>query len=212
MNRRQFGAGAVVMAVSNLAGPGATAAPIRAGVHVYLVKGTLGLSPGLEELGEKFKRRGIHATVHGLGEASELAAEAARLYRSGRERQIVLIGHSAGGSAILSMAEELERLGVPIALAIPLDAPSAVPAPANVRRIINLYISNGAGVPVERGPNFRGSLRNVDLKNDPEMGHFAISSSDKIHQQLIRYVLGAIGERASQKSERPAQKQANAPH
>jgi hypothetical protein len=186
-------------------------------VHVYLVKGTLGLSPGLEELGEKLKRRGIHATVHSLAEASDLAAEAARQYKRGRERQIVLIGHSMGGSAILVMADELDRAGVPVALAIPLDAPRAIPVPANVRRVVNLYISDGAGVPVARGPKFRGSLRNVDLKGDPQMGHFAISSSDKIHRQLIGYVLGAVGEQAPSAPQRQdaaasaRQEQAKAP-
>jgi hypothetical protein len=196
MDRRQFGAGAVAIAVCGVAGIGSAQAATRPGVHVYLLKGTLELSPGFDELGEKFKRRGIHATVHSLVEASALAAEAARKYKSGRERQIILIGHSSGGSAILLMADELDRAGVPITLAISLDSPSAVPVPANVRKIINLYISTGMGMPIERGQRFRGSLQNVDLKDDPEMGHFAISSSDKIHQQLIRHVLGAIGEPA----------------
>jgi hypothetical protein len=117
-----------------------------------------------------------------------------------------------GGTAILSIAEKLDRAGVPVALAILLDAPDAMPVPANVRRIVNLYISNGAGVPVERGRGFRGSLRNVDLKNDPEMGHFAISSSGKIHQQVIRYVLGAIAGPAapSEKHERASSAPAQA--
>ena len=137
MHRRQFMAGAVATAVCGIAisgiVPGEAAA--RSGVHVYLVKGTLGLSPGLDELGEKLRRRGINATVHDLGEASALAVQAVQKYKSGRERTIVLIGHSSGGSAILTMAGDLDHAGVPIALAIPLDPPWAVPVPANVRRV-----------------------------------------------------------------------------
>jgi hypothetical protein len=219
MHRRQFMAGAVATAVCGIAisgiVPGEAAA--RSGVHVYLVKGTLGMSPGLDELGEKLRRRGINATVHDLGEASALAVQAVQKYKSGRERTIVLIGHSSGGSAILTLAGDLDRAGVPIALAIPLDPPWAVPVPANVRRVINLYLSDGMGVAIPRGPKFHGSLRNVDLKNDATMGHFAISSSPKIHRQLIGYVLGAIGEPAmpAQQKEAPAtpaqQKEAKVP-
>jgi hypothetical protein len=216
MDRRQLLAGAIGAAVCSVVGIDTADAAIRPGVHVYLVKGTLGLSPGIDELAEKFKRRGIHATVHDLGETDELAAEATRRYRTGRERQIVLIGHSMGGSAILVMAEQLDRAGVPVALAIPLDAPSAVPVPGNVRRVINFYLSTGMGVAVARSAKFRGSLRNVDLKNDPQMGHFAISSSEKIHREVIGYVLGAISEPAPPASRTPEpapsqQQQANAP-
>jgi hypothetical protein len=219
MRRRQFLTGAGAAAVCGIAisaiVPGEAAA--GTGAHVYVIKGTLGLSPGLDELGEKLRRRGINATVHSLGEASALAAEAAQKYKNGRERTIVLIGHSSGGNAILTMAGDLDRAGVPVALAIPLDPPWAVPVPANVRRVINLYLSDGVGVPVTRGPKFQGSLRNVDLKNDATMGHFAITSSPKIHKQLIGYVLVAIGEPAASAPPKQApaatatQKQATGP-
>jgi hypothetical protein len=146
--------------------------------------------------------------LHQLGESSALAEEAARNYKNGHERQIVLIGHSSGGTAILTMAEELGRAGVPVALAISIDAPRLTKVSSNVRRVINLYLSNGVGVAVERGPKFHGELKNVDLKNDAEMGHFSIQSSDKIHKQLIGYVLGAIGGSSIAAAQPQAQSQA----
>jgi acetyl esterase/lipase len=172
-------------------GCGDAAAGSRA--HVYLFRGLFGMSPGMDALAEKLNRRGIHATVHAYGETSTLAAVAAQNYKSGREAPIVLIGHSSGGREILPMAAELGRSGVPVALVIPIDAPSTSPASSNVARVINLYLSNGVGVPVARGKNFHGQLQNVDLKSDPSMGHFSIQSADKIHKQLIGYVVSAIG-------------------
>jgi hypothetical protein len=41
------------------------------------------------------------------------------------------------------MAEQMGRAGVPVALLIVIDAPSTTPAPSNVHRIVNLYVSNG---------------------------------------------------------------------
>ena len=195
MNRRQFAANSLSIAacgIATLLGPGSGEAVTRSRAHVYLLRGLLGLSQGLDVLAEKLKRRGINATVHGYGEASALAAEAARNYKSGREERIVLIGHSLGGSAVLAMAEQLGGAGVQVALVVTIDPTSATPASANVRRAINLYISSGMGVAIARGPNFRGQLQNLDFKNLPEMGHMSIQTSDKVHQQVISYVLAAI--------------------
>ena len=199
MNRRQFAANSLSMAVCGVAtllGPGAseaaTKARSRGRAHVYLLRGFMNLSRGLDVLAEKLRRRGIHATVHGHGEAGALAEEAARNYKSGREGRIILIGHSMGGTAVLAMAEQLGRAGVPVALVVPIDPTSTIPVSSNVRRVVNLYISNGMGTAVDRGTKFHGQLQNVDFKDRPDMGHLAIQKSDKVHQQVIGYVLAAI--------------------
>jgi pimeloyl-ACP methyl ester carboxylesterase len=194
MLRRPFVVGllsVLACGLGTIVGCGDAAAGSRA--HVYLFRGLFGMSPGMDALAEKLNRRGIHATVHAYGETSTLAAAAAQLYKSEREAPIILIGHSSGGREILPMAAQLGRAGVPVALVIPIDSPSTTPPSANVRRVINLYLSDGVGVPVARGKNFNGQLQNVDLKSDPSMGHFSIQSADKIHKQLIGYVLSAIG-------------------
>src|SRR5881398_3628824 len=115
MYRRQFVGGVVAFALCGVTVFEADSASSasRPEAHVYLLRGLMGMSLGLDELSEKLKQRGINATVHELGEASALAADAARNYNSGREREIILIGHSFGGAAILTMAEELGRAGVP---------------------------------------------------------------------------------------------------
>jgi alpha-beta hydrolase superfamily lysophospholipase len=178
--------------------------------HVYLFRGLFGMSPGMDALGEKLRQRGIHSTVHAYGETNSLAAVAAQNYKSGREAPIILIGHSSGGREIIPMAAQLGHAGVPVALLIPIDTPSAAPVPSNVRRVINLYLSDGVGVPVVRGKNFSGQLQNVDLKKDPSMGHFSIQSADKIHRQLVGYVMSAIA--GSSAPATPADQPTPAPH
>jgi len=160
--------------------------------HVYLFRGLFGLSPGMDILAQKLNHRGIHATVHPFEQAGSVAAEAVRNYKSRREAPIILIGHSSGGREVLPMAAQLGRAGVPVALVVPIDAPSTTPPSSNAHRLINLYLSNGVGAAVARGKDFHGQLQNVDLRNDPSMGHFAIQSDEKIHRQIIGYVTSAI--------------------
>jgi pimeloyl-ACP methyl ester carboxylesterase len=194
MNRSRFGV--VCMALAVCALPillgGDTSAAAGKSPHVYLVRGFLGLSTGLDVLAEKMNRRGIHATVHGIGATGLLASEVEANYKSGREGPIVLIGHSMGGSAILAMAEQLGQAGVPVALLVTIDPAAANQVSSNVRRAVNLYRSGGVGTTVKGGANFKGQLENFDFGNRPEMGHFAIQSSDAVHQQVIGYVLQAI--------------------
>ena len=209
MDRRQFAFGALATLVCVGATTwGCDVATAGSRAHVYLFRGLFGMSPGMDALGEKLRQRGINATVHAYGETTTLAAVAAQNYKSGREAPIILIGHSSGGREIIPMAAQLGHAGVPVALLIPIDTPSAAPVPANVRRVVNLYLSDGVGVPVVRGKNFTGQLQNVDLKKDPTMGHFSIQSADKMHKQLIGYVMSAIA--GSSAPAAPAQSAAHA--
>ena len=201
MDRRQFLTASLAAAstglavLSSLDAAGAAQRRARAGrsrAHVYLLRGILGVSTGLDVLAEKLRRRGITATVHGNGEATTLAAQAASNYKNGRERTIILIGHSLGGAAVLSMAAELGRAGVPVALVVPIDPVGATSVSPNVRRVVNLYVSDGMGAAVAANPGFRGSLRNLDLKGRSDGSHMAIQASERVHKQIIGYVLSAL--------------------
>lgn len=199
MDRRRFVTAFLATASAGLAGlsDAAGAAPRHARgsgsrAHVYLLRGILGVSTGLDVLAEKLRRRGITATVHGYGEASSLAAQAASNYKNGRERTIILIGHSLGGAAVLAMAAELGRAGVPVALVVPIDPVGATSVSSNVRRVVNLYVSEGMGAAVAASSGFHGSLRNLDFRGRPDGSHMALQASEKIHRQIIGYVLSAL--------------------
>src|SRR5262249_12842215 len=127
--------------------------------HVYLVRGVFNVSVGLDELAAKLNKRGTPATVYGPMSAGSVASDAIADYKSGKVRNIVLIGHSLGGGTVFSVAESLKDQKIPVALMIVLDG-SGGPAPSNVRRVVNYYVGGGT---VTSGPGFRGSLQNVDV-------------------------------------------------
>jgi hypothetical protein len=193
MDRRRFLTVCLTMASAGLFGAGVPEAePRPSRAHVYLLRGIFGLSTGMDVLAERLSRQGIRATVHGYGDAGTLAVQAARAYKDGSERPIILIGHSRGGSAALDMAEDLGRAGVPVALVIPIDPVGTTTVPSNVRRAVNFYVSDGMGSAVSKGANFRGQIANLDFKGQPDGGHMAIQSSDRIHRQIVGYVRAAL--------------------
>jgi hypothetical protein len=175
----------------------ANGAASAAGAHAYLMRGIFNVSVGLDALAGKLSRRGISASVHGNDDDAAVAAEAIQAYRSGQIRSIVLIGHSLGAGAVVSVARQLNTAGVSVALLVSLDPVSSGAVPPNVRRAVNYYIS-GSGVPVGADAGFRGNLQNQDLSGVPAMDHMAIQATDAMHNRIIGLVTGAGGaERAS---------------
>jgi len=65
-----------------------------------------------------------------------------------RSARIVLFGHSWGGAAVISLARELQREGIPVLLTVQVDS-IAKPGqddrvvPANVARAVNFYQTRG---------------------------------------------------------------------
>ena len=171
---------------------GPAAAAHRGGTHAYLVRGIFNVSVGLDALAGKLARMGVATSVYGHGEAGAVASEAIRDYKSGRVRSIILIGHSLGGGAVLSIAEELKYAGVPVTLLISLESVSSGPVASNVRRAVNFYIS-GSGMPVRPEPGFHGSLQNIDVVKIRGMDHMTIQSMPSMHSRMMGYVSGARG-------------------
>ena len=64
------------------------------------------------------------------------------------ERQsarVILYGHSFGGAAVVKLARELEKIGIPVLLTVQIDSVGLgdILIPANVARAANLYQRNG---------------------------------------------------------------------
>ncbi len=174
-------------------GASAQGTSARGGVHVYLVRGLMNVfSLGMDEIASKLQAQGIHATVHNHMVWSSLADEAAAEYKSGKTRTIILVGHSAGAAAIASMATRLGQLGVPVKLAISLDPVTRQTVSGHVGRYVNYYVGNGAGEPVSKGSKFSGSLQNVDVKSNPNLGHFNIDKDQALQQKVIRAIRAAL--------------------
>jgi len=169
----------------------AHASAVAAGAtKVYLLRGIFNVSVGLDDLALRLNRMGIATTVAGHGESGSVADEAIRDYKSGKVRTVILIGHSLGGGAVLAMADELNRAGVPVALMITLDSGSSGPVAPNVRRAVNFYVGGARLAP---GPGFRGSLQNIDVSRIPGISHMALQSMPLMHQKMIGLVSAARG-------------------
>lgn len=88
------------------------------------------------------------------------------------------------------MAETLREAGLQVALIVTFDPVTRNSVPANVHRLENFHLSNGVGQPVQQGEHFRGSLKNIDLKNNAELGDIS-DYFPSIHKQVLRDILAA---------------------
>jgi alpha-beta hydrolase superfamily lysophospholipase len=170
--------------------------------HIYLLKGLAGVfSTGLDVLDQKLIQQGYSATVHSYLSFEELAAEAARLQKSGKG-PIIIMGHSSGADAAISMAEIMKTLGAPVVLVVTFGPTMNLVAPSNVSQVINYYFGT---IPVAKGPGFKGTISNVDLSGDADINHLNVEKIDRLHASVIAKVQALLGHgRAARASPAPA--------
>ena len=74
---------------------------------------------------------------------------------------------------------------------MPFDGTQSFPIPANVARVINFTQRDYAYM--RPGPGFRGSLNNVDLSSNHDIGHLNIDKSPELHVRALAEVLAVLG-------------------
>ena len=142
---------------------------------------------------EKCKARGIRASAHGHGEYPTLAADAAKLAKSGKG-PIVIIGHSLGADAAVYMANEMKTLGAPVALLVLFSPTTDLAIPSNVRQVVNYYQSNSAWWgKATKGAGFHGSIANINLDKAADVTHFNIESLDRLQNQAMGRITAHTG-------------------
>jgi hypothetical protein len=170
-------------------------------IPVYLLRGLLNIfSLGMDDLGEKIKRRGYPVVVTNYSDWQSIADDIAQKYKSGWSGPIVLIGHSYGADAVMLMGEYLGKKGVPVNLIVPFDGTGSYAATPNVQRVFNIYQREYAKQ--TRGPGFHGELTNYYV-NDPEIGHTSIDKAAKLHN-LVLSRLGGGGTAKPKPADAPA--------
>ena len=191
-------------------GPSAAFAASRA--HVYLFRGLADIfSTGMDTLADEINKRGVYATSHSHTEWKALADQAAVDYKAGKEGPIILIGHSLGADAVMEMADYLGDKGVPVALVMPFDGTQSFPASANISRVVNFTQRDYAYM--RKGPGFRGTLVNVDLSSDPNIGHLNIDKSARLHARAIAEILAvAAGHMGPPVADKPPSAAGGATH
>ncbi len=159
---------------------------------IYLMRGLANVfSLGMDELATKLRRLGYSATVTNHAGVDELAAQAARAYKSDGGQPVVVIGHSYGADATATMAARLKSAGVPVALLVAFGPSAHETVPSNVARAIVYRQSNGLwNATFRAGPGFHGSLSNIDLAKDDGITHFNIEKSPRLQAAVIAAIRG----------------------
>lgn len=185
-----------IVAAEPKAGASAPKAARRAAVQnnytqVYLLRGLLNIfSLGMDDLAQKLEQRGIRTSVHNHSEWESLAAQIVARYRAGNRTPVILIGHSLGADAVMFMGDYLGSKGVPVALIVPFDGTGSFAAGSNVQRVMNLTQRDYAHM--RKGAGFRGELVNIDVSGQG-YGHTDIDKSARLHDMVIKKVVGVLG-------------------
>jgi thioesterase domain-containing protein len=189
----RFAIGCLLVILLVLGASPTSSAATNPGGHkkVYLLRGlTNVLSPGIDQLAEELPRRNIDATIANHVFSDTLAEEAIADCKSGRASSIILVGHSLGARAAVSMAEQLQKAGLRVALIVTIDPVVKSVVPNNVHLLKNFYLSTGVGTTVEHGGHFRGVVQNVDMGNS-DFGHVSLTTAPLVQQQIMKDILAA---------------------
>jgi hypothetical protein len=176
----------------------ASASELRFGVpQIFLLKGLADVfSSGMDKLHAKLQARGIASVVASHAASDRLADEVIARYRAGDRTPIIIVGHSLGADAAVTMSQRLNSAHVPVALVVTFGPVGFPRVMGNVSRAINFYQANSAWHgQIARGPGFRGSLTNVDLENAIDINHFNIEKADRLQAQAIAQIVSVIGRR-----------------
>lgn len=165
--------------------------------QVFLLRGLIDVfSHGMDELGDKLRRRGIASTVVNHSAYDTMAAEAIAKYRAGNRGPVVIAGHSLGADDAMRMAGLLNDAKVPVALVVGFGPTLHLKVPANVAQVVNYYQQHSAWNGVfSPGPGFRGSLRNINLDNAADITHFNIEKIPRLHTETINRIMAVMGSR-----------------
>ena len=119
---------------------------------------------------ETFENRHREKALHVI--LTQLAADRSGLLSENEKRRarIILYGHSWGGSAMVELARELDRRGIPVLLTVQVDSVKRFGAddgviPPNVARAANFYQPNGV-------THSRAEIRAADPAKTQVLGNF----------------------------------------
>lgn len=172
--------------------------------NAYLFRGFIGIfSTGMNSLNDQLVAEGVRSHVYQADQWSSVADEIAKQYKARPDAEpLVLAGHSYGADNVLRIAQKLKHQNVKIDLIITLDAVTPPKVPANVKKVVNLYQSNGAldnlpwlrGIPLEAERPGSVVLINQDVRTDrkdllePGVNHFNIEKGEKIHAEVVKQI------------------------
>lgn len=171
---------------------------------VYLLRGWIGVfSTGINSLGDKLTKAGVHSQVYQEAQWSELANTIIAKYENKPDHEpIVLVGHSYGADDSILITRKLAEHNIKVDLVVTLDPVTPKKVPANITHVYNLYQSSALDdLPFLRGipltPESPGpvALDNLNIRKDrtdlldSNLDHFNIEKKEKIQDDVIAQVL-----------------------
>jgi len=158
---------------------------------VYLLRGFANIfSAGIDEIGAELQSAGVDAHVEGNAAWRLVANRIIADQQKYGQQPVILVGHSLGANAIISIAEVLEKRGIRVDYMASFAATAPDPLPGNIRRVVNFYFSqHGWGLPLVPGPRFKGKLDNRDFSGVKEVGHFNIEKQRPLQAEVVRDIL-----------------------
>jgi len=174
----------------------ATNATKRPAAQIYMFRGGFNgiFSTGITDMAAELRRRGIPAQdLSWAASNSSLSRIKKAAERNPQAGPIILAGHSLGAGSVISMADELTRVGIPVDLVIVFDPLGASRVPKGVRKLINFKASGSKANPgsFRPGKGFDGRIVNVDIRNLPELGkasHWNIVNQQALQDRVIREI------------------------
>ncbi len=144
-------------------------------------------SLGMDDLAVMIRDRGLDAIVANHADYESIDGTIVRNYSAGDRGPIILIGHSLGADAIVTMARSLNDSNIPVALLVLFDGTVPQTMPANVATAVNFTVK----FDLTPGDGFHGTISNVDKRSDRNIDHMNIDKSPALQQQTLQYVMQA---------------------
>ncbi|WP_455273631.1 hypothetical protein [Rhizobium herbae] len=162
--------------------------------QVYLLRGLANIfSTGLDEIGRRLRRAGVDAHVQSFTAWRSALNKIVADRRKFGPSPVILVGHSLGANAIISLAQALEKNGIRVDYMASFAATSPSPLPANITRVVNFYFSSHSwGAALTKGPGFRGRLENRDLSHYQHVNHFNIEKQGPLQDEVVNGILRVL--------------------
>lgn len=169
--------------------------------RVYLLRGLANIfSLGMDDLAAKLRARGIEASVHSYVDLEMLSNTAIEQAKAGKRRPspVIIIGHSLGADAAVTMGNRVAAAGVPVPLVVTFDPVTAMTASPKIGKVVNYYQSGGSGKPVSGR-----RVENIDLTGSGALSHFNIDKAAELHNKVISMIQRAPRPRAVASKPKP---------
>ena len=168
----------------------------RPGPQIHLFRGFANVfSLGMDILAAEIEETGVDAAVHNhllwLPIAEDIVK---RRQEDGRNRPIVLIGHSLGAGAVVGIARHLAKQEIRVDLLVMVGLVGGATLPANVVRALNIEPHRVDGI-VVGAPGFRGEIVDIGLRDDLDASwtnHFTMESNAELHSLVVGEISRAV--------------------